>query len=745
MSMAIAASAAHGQATSATATLSRLQSYQFGDVWRDGAETWVTASKLLNAGSYYIDPDGTKVPLHQLYALRLVANNLIEIPISQTYLQGSSPAHSALWVQAASPSTVEVFWNSKVSNGTYGMQGQRALLSKPLSSLVTMRVEFSAANWGWMPWLAADGYHHFSFAGYFEMLNTSSLGSITPAAFSAKWTAQRTAHSGSILPGSDAEVAARLCALHCPAAAAPPPPAPAPPAVPRSVVEYYVRGSNKYFITGRIDEQAVLDSIPGGFTRTGASFAATDAQYPTVGATSICRAYHDPAKGGTNTHFYGSPADCNMLQSLPNTAFTFEGYDFAVALPTNGNCPSGSPNPIYRLFRSNSPNHRYAYGQTLNATLGLNEGWVNDGVTFCATSAVSASPGLIPAPPPPPPAPPPPVAAGGVLSAPRCYANLPGAVAVDYVGVNPPAYIFIGAVPAGSTGYACATNTPESGSDTLIFNCEPQYMFPSGRTGLVYTWGAATRDISAPVTVGQKSAYLSCEIGTTPPPPPPPPAVPGQCGTANGTTRSTAPSLTSELCAVGTQSVVIGAGPWTWTCSGSNGGATASCAAQVTVVAPPPPPPAPPPPPPPPPAIAGVCGTANGTTRSSKPSTSSELCSVGSYSVVTGAGPWAWTCAGTNGGSTANCSAQLLTTPPPPPPPPPSPPSAAPGVCGAANGTSRTSIPTTASELCAVGTSAGATGTGPWTWSCSGINSGTPANCSAQLAMPTCNPAVEKC
>jgi hypothetical protein len=56
--------------------------------------------------------------------------------------------------------------------------------------------------------------------------------------------------------------------------------------------------------------------------------------------------------------------------------------------------------------------------------------------------------------------------------------------------------------------------------------------------------------------------------------------VAGQCGSANLTTVSTAP--TSGLCSAGTASSVSGTGPWTWTCAGSNGGATASCSASLS-------------------------------------------------------------------------------------------------------------------------------------------------------------------
>jgi len=50
----------------------------------------------------------------------------------------------------------------------------------------------------------------------------------------------------------------------------------------------------------------------------------------------------------------------------------------------------------------------------------------------------------------------------------------------------------------------------------------------------------------------------------------------------------------------------------------------------------------------------GACGSAAGSGVTSTPST--NLCSVGSASAVAGSGPYTWTCAGLNGGSTASCS-----------------------------------------------------------------------------------------
>jgi hypothetical protein len=60
-------------------------------------------------------------------------------------------------------------------------------------------------------------------------------------------------------------------------------------------------------------------------------------------------------------------------------------------------------------------------------------------------------------------------------------------------------------------------------------------------------------------------------------------------------------------------------------------------------------------------AVNGVCGSVNGTDLTSAPTTS--LCSAGAASAVTGAGPWTWTCAGSNGGVTASCDALVAAAP----------------------------------------------------------------------------------
>ena len=112
--------------------------------------------------------------------------------------------------------------------------------------------------------------------------------------------------------------------------------------------------------------------------------------------------------------------------------------------------------------------------------------------------------------------------------------------------------------------------------------------------------------------------------------------------------------------------------------------------------------------------VNGVCGSSSGGSYSSAPL--ANLCSVGeSSSVTTNPTTYTWSCAGFNGGTTANCSANRIIN----------------GVCGSSNGGTFPTAPTT--NLCSAGNTSSVSGSGPWSWSCNGVNGGTIANCSANI------------
>jgi hypothetical protein len=83
---------------------------------------------------------------------------------------------------------------------------------------------------------------------------------------------------------------------------------------------------------------------------------------------------------------------------------------------------------------------------------------------------------------------------------------------------------------------------------------------------------------------------------------------------------------------------------------------------------------------------------------------------------VNGSGPWSWTCRGENNGSNVYCSANKTQT-------------STHGQCGSSDNGTFSSAPAT--NLCYIGTASAVSGSGPWSWACSGENNGTPASCSA--------------
>ena len=118
----------------------------------------------------------------------------------------------------------------------------------------------------------------------------------------------------------------------------------------------------------------------------------------------------------------------------------------------------------------------------------------------------------------------------------------------------------------------------------------------------------------------------------------------------------------------------------------------------------------------------GTCGFANAVARSAAPSTG--LCDAGAASFFTDTGTtFTWSCSGSNGGTSAKCSAPKMVA----------------GECGLSSGpTPVASLTSNSANLCIAGTVASFSGTGPWTWTCSGSNGGASSpTCTALKTQPS--------
>ena len=162
-----------------------------------------------------------------------------------------------------------------------------------------------------------------------------------------------------------------------------------------TVVEYYNKPLDAYFISGRIVEQQQLDLLTD-FQRTGMSFQALAAiQGPTppadaAGNARVCRFYVSTVSPYANSHFYGlESTECDPLLARNLPGFTWEGYDFALQQPVGGVCPANTTT-IYRSFRAaaggKTPNHRYS-ASAASYVASANVGYSAEQAVFCATAA----------------------------------------------------------------------------------------------------------------------------------------------------------------------------------------------------------------------------------------------------------------------------------------------------------------------------------------------------------------------
>jgi len=109
-------------------------------------------------------------------------------------------------------------------------------------------------------------------------------------------------------------------------------------------------------------------------------------------------------------------------------------------------------------------------------------------------------------------------------------------------------------------------------------------------------------------------------------------AAPCTCGSSG----PFASKPTTGLCTTGNNTSVTGAGPWQWSCDATGVCESVNCSAAKSGS-----------------ATLCVCGSSGPFT--SKPTT--NLCSTGTNTSVTGTGPWTWSCALTGTCDSVSCSA----------------------------------------------------------------------------------------
>jgi hypothetical protein len=151
------------------------------------------------------------------------------------------------------------------------------------------------------------------------------------------------------------------------------------------VVEYNIPSINKYFITGRTDEKALLDAQPTVFVRTGKKF--TVPSKTVYGNVYDVYRFFSPAPGA-QSHVFVDKTERDWIVSIPGTGLLDEGADYGSIKPDNaGVCPTYASKKIFRSFH-NTPvvgqrNHRYSTTLADHNAM-LLQGWQDEKVVFCA-------------------------------------------------------------------------------------------------------------------------------------------------------------------------------------------------------------------------------------------------------------------------------------------------------------------------------------------------------------------------
>ena len=201
-----------------------------------------------------------------------------------------------------------------------------------------------------------------------------------------------------------------------------------------------------------------------------------------------------------------------------------------------------------------------------------------------------------------------------------------------------------------TTSYATACKLSNVSGTTGI---TASYITPALKTVTTYTLtcvgpgGISSKSVTIGVTTSPSSPTISLSAS-------PNPVVANTASSLSWSSTNTT-SCTSSWGTVGTTGTYLtpsltSTSTYTLTCTGTNG---SSISKQVVVgvmtsggT-----------------AINGTCGTSNNQSLTVAPTT--NLCTTGTASSVSGSGPWSWTCGGVNGGTTVSCSAPLAVVTPP--------------------------------------------------------------------------------
>jgi hypothetical protein len=183
-------------------SLSKIQSdlrngaIQLVDVHHEGSDVYILHLRNISSSNSRIDPDGVKSYLSDVYLTKINSSGQVtsDQQLDSIYAGGGYAQTTRGTVSVSSTGNIDVFITEKTAENNYGQNGYQ--FSGNGSGNLSKTTLFENVNWGWNPYFDQTGLNHFSYAGYYAMHGTTTLGSITPAAFQDIADTKRIANSG---------------------------------------------------------------------------------------------------------------------------------------------------------------------------------------------------------------------------------------------------------------------------------------------------------------------------------------------------------------------------------------------------------------------------------------------------------------------------------------------------------------------------------------------------------------------
>jgi hypothetical protein len=180
-----------------------LAPYEFIDVQKCDKNIYIL-SRVRERGDTYIDPQGQKFPVFNVFLIKMTPNELFRSLVTTLRVSnGTLDCES---------DPLRIFINYKLQNGAYDMGG--AIYTRRKDDLSDIRVDtqFTEGNKGWYPRFTQRGLEYFDYGGYYRTINNIRGESQRPEDAENLFDIYQISRSDGILPNGHDVAVGRIIA-----------------------------------------------------------------------------------------------------------------------------------------------------------------------------------------------------------------------------------------------------------------------------------------------------------------------------------------------------------------------------------------------------------------------------------------------------------------------------------------------------------------------------------------------------